>query len=164
MKRNPKRLWTILIVCALAFIWGNSLLPSDASWFLSDLVQRFLSWFTPVISPGESGSGFWGFWVRKAAHFTEFLLLGGFLCARFYDTGKALWPALLASVLAALADESIQYFTDRTSSVFDVWLDLSGAAVGILAALWFIWRKKRGGPGRERDAAAEDGEIHGDPE
>lgn len=126
---------TGLIVLTLAFIWGNSLLPPEASWAVSEAVKAVLLALFP--GGGEAageGSGLLGVLVRKAAHFTEFALLGALLAARQRGLLGARTLPLLGGLLAALTDESIQYFTGRTSSVFDVWLDFAGAAAGAALA------------------------------
>lgn len=134
-------------------------MPPQTSRAISDAVQRFLAWFTPVGSPvADGGSGIWGTAVRKAAHFTEFFVLGGLLAVRFRGGRRRPWPALLAAVLTALADETIQHFTGRTSSVLDVWLDLCGAVAGTLAVWWFGRRRNPGAPEGERRVRREDGE------
>ncbi len=133
MKQEHKKLWAALILLALAFIWGNSLLPPQKSWEVSDAVQKILSYFTPVGSPSGGADGFWGVAVRKLAHFTEFFVLGGLLRLRFRGQQKAPWLPLLAGLLAALVDETIQYYTGRTSLVFDVWIDFCGVGIGTMA-------------------------------
>lgn len=152
LRQGHKQLWTALIVLTLIFIWGNSLLPPQRSWEVSDAVQKILSYFTPVDSPsGEDG--FWSVVVRKLAHFTEFCVLGGLLRLRFQDQQKAPWLPLLAGLLAALVDETIQYYTGRTSLVFDVWLDFFGVAVGVFIAAGLLAGKGRGSPKKRQSIA-----------
>lgn len=81
-------------------------------------------------------------YVRKAAHFLEFALLG-FLTAvltvlvwRFFDPHPILWltlciPAFFC-LLSAVADEVYQIFTNRGSSAADVMIDFSGAVCGVI--------------------------------
>ena len=125
---------TGLIILALAFIWGNSLLPPEASWAVSEAVKAVLLALFPGGEAAGEGSGLPGVLVRKAAHFTEFALLGALLRARQRGLPGERTAPLLGGLLAALTDESIQYFTGRTSSVFDVWLDFAGAAAGAALA------------------------------
>ena len=41
MERNQKkiRLWAILVICNILFIWGNSLLPGSVSGAISGFVK-----------------------------------------------------------------------------------------------------------------------------
>ena len=47
--------------------------------------------------------------------------------------------ALLLGLSTALADETIQRFTGRTSSVIDVWVDMGGFLFGLLLT-WLVMR------------------------
>ena len=81
-----KRVLTILICLNLALIWGNSLLPGASSEAVSGGVLAFLGRFLPVLLT-ETGHTL----LRKAAHFSEFALLGLLFCGR--RAGAWLWPA-----------------------------------------------------------------------
>lgn len=76
--------------------------------------------------------------VRKLAHFFEYLLLGfflGLLLARKDGRSRIVLPALLCAA-TALTDELLQRIPGgRTSQLSDVYVDLSGAALGLLLAL-----------------------------
>ena len=83
--------------------------------------------------------------VRKLAHFCEFFVLGCILSLLL-----PLRPAmrLLAAglgLLTGLIDETIQIFSGRGDQISDVWLDFSGAALGILltSLLLLLLRRKR---------------------
>ena len=81
--------------------------------------------------------------VRKLAHFCEYLLEGFLLmlCMRVYSRHplRHITVPMLAGVLTALTDETIQLFSEgRSSQVTDVWLDSAGVLVGILIALVFM--------------------------
>ena len=143
MIRTDKRIriCTVLLVCNLIFIWGNSLLPGDLSGALSDWVKTLLeSLFAQGPDAGTSGG-----LLRKLAHFTEFTALGMLLCWRFGMLGKGWKPALLAGVAAACMDETIQMFVpDRGPGIRDVCIDASGVATGIaLLLLGHTYLKKR---------------------
>ena len=78
--------------------------------------------------------------VRKLAHFCEYLLEGFLLmlCMRVYSRHplRHITVPMLGGVLTALTDETIQlYSPGRSSQVTDVWLDSGGVLAGILAAL-----------------------------
>lgn len=85
--------------------------------------------------------------VRKMAHFCEYTLEGFLLmlCMRVYSRRplRHITVPMLAGVLTALTDETIQLFSQgRSSQVTDVWLDSAGVLAGILAALLLmgLWR------------------------
>ena len=132
MIRTDKRLrlCTALLVCILAFIWGNSLLPGEVSGAFSDWIKSVLE----AILPGDgqdspSGGGL----LRKAAHFTEFTALGMTLGWLFGMLRKGKLRPFLCGVGAACIDETIQRFVPgRGPSVKDVCIDSSGVLTGIL--------------------------------
>ena len=134
MIRTDKRLrlCSVLLVCNLAFIWGNSLLPGEASGAFSDWVRNILVSLLPAGPEGPSGGGL----LRKVAHFTEFLGLGMCLAWLHGMLQKGKLRPFLWGVLAASTDETIQRFVpDRGPSVKDVCIDSAGVLTGIIL-LW----------------------------
>ena len=125
-----KRVLTLLILLNLALIWGNSLLPGASSNAVSGGLLAFLGKFLPFLLT-EAGHTF----LRKAAHFCEFALLGLLYCGRHRLSKGETPPHLMGFGLAvACIDETIQIFTpDRASSLIDVWIDTSGFALGLVA-------------------------------
>ena len=95
------------------------------------------------------------FYVRKAAHMTEYCILAIAISFPFYVYGvRGIWLILLAGAVCvgfAGLDEYHQSFVNgRGPSVRDVCIDSSGAAIGILLVQAFCWstthnpsRKKR---------------------
>ena len=138
-----KRILTILIAANLALIWGNSLLPGDSSAAVSGGVLAFLGRFLPVLLT-EAGHTF----LRKAAHFSEFALLGLLYCGRHRLARQETPLHLMGFGLAvACIDETIQIFTPgRASSLIDVWIDTSGFALGLAVILtaYKIYNKIKG--------------------
>ena len=135
--RNQKLLTALAIGLNLALIWGNSLLPGDDSGAMSDWVMGFLR-FLPQTELAHTV-------LRKAAHFSEFALLGllagrmGRLCA-----GKPLWGLAGLGLAAGCIDETIQLFTPgRASSMVDVWIDTAGFAAGLSLVIIVYHYKKR---------------------
>ena len=114
----------------LCIIFGQSCLPPRESGAFSGFVVTVLK---PILDPFGwfSAEGF-HFFIRKAGHFTEYLLFSLFfaqfsrdipaICAR----GISL-SSLSLCLLIAVSDEFLQSFTGRGSSVRDVVLDFSGA-------------------------------------
>jgi len=128
-KNKQKILCGILIGANLALIWGNSLLPAESSSELSGWLQAFLS-FLPE---GELVHTL----LRKAAHFSEFGLLGllmGWLSV--LTRGRPQIHVLGLGLGAGCIDETIQLFVPgRASSLLDVWIDFSGFAAGLLVLI-----------------------------
>lgn len=136
------RLCVTLLCLLLAFIWGNSLLPAEASEAFSGWVKELLAGIFPGISGGDSEGGH--HLLRKLAHFSEFAALG--LCLSWLCGMKG-WHRLLPLGLgcaAACIDECIQIFIPgRAASAADVGIDTSGVFTGmiLLAAGYAIYRK-----------------------
>lgn len=133
-----KRLWMLLLIANIAFIWGNSMLPGSESQQLSD---GFLRWLGFLLEPlGEYAS----LVLRKAAHFSEFACLGVLLAGFFRR--RNLGTAALCGLLSACVDESIQLFSPgRSSSLVDVWIDFAGVLTGIVLLHFghILWKKTR---------------------
>ena len=133
MKRHStKHLLTALTVLNLALIWGNSLMNGTDSGNLSGSVLEWLSSFLPFLGT-EAGHHF----LRKAAHFSEFCLLGVLVSARRIAEGGE--PKLTLSgfgLTVACIDETIQiYVPGRASSLIDVWIDTAGFVTGTILVM-----------------------------
>lgn len=130
-----KRILTLCICLNLALIWGNSLLSGEDSGNFSGGVLAFLGRFLPVLLTETAHT-----LLRKAAHFSEFALLGLLYGGRYRLTRREV-PAHLMGIGLAVAciDETIQIFTPgRASSLIDVWIDASGFALGI-AVIYIVY-------------------------
>ena len=99
MKR--KRILTVLIVLALVFIWGNSLVSRELSGKISDDILFFLNAAAEKVGLGpdaftymtdEDGDGVaeqpTSHLVRKAAHVTEYAVFAALLFLRLESVGK----------------------------------------------------------------------------
>ncbi len=131
MIRTDKRLrlCRTLLICVLAFIWGNSLMPGAVSGAISDWVGKILALIFE--STGEETPS--GFPLRKLAHFTEFAALGMLLAWRFAMLGKGKVRPFLWGSAAACIDETIQIFVpDRGPGVKDVLIDCGGVLTGMI--------------------------------
>ncbi len=127
------RLSRWLIAALLCFIWGNSLLPGEASGAFSEWVRTLLAAFFPMEVPGvTTGGGL----LRKIAHFSEFAALGAALCWNFGMRKRKKILALISGFAAACVDETIQWFVPgRGPSLRDVAIDTCGVAAGIFLLL-----------------------------
>ena len=135
----------LLTALWIAFIWSNSLKNGAESGEDSGRVFTAISKITSAIGLGTPISEHF---IRKAAHFTEFAILGALFCTdlvclrvvnfkqRLYISTPLLLCSVPTSALFAAADEFLQSFSDgRGPSVKDVLIDTSGA---LCAAIFFI--------------------------
>ena len=132
-----------LLLAALIwiFIFSNSVQSGPASNAISGRVAELLR---PLLNPnGWIEEKRYLYLVRKIAHFVEFGALGVCLSGAAANMDIRLRWALGLSVLTACADETLQRFTGRTSSLKDVMLDSAGAACGILAVYLVLCIIKR---------------------
>lgn len=87
------------------------------------------------------------FLVRKAAHITEYTILGICLANFFYQIKctrkKILLGSIVSGFLYAVSDEIHQYFVPGRSCEFrDVCIDTFGVLLGIFIVLLFIRKRK----------------------
>lgn len=143
--------WTIFLIIWILFIWGHSLIPGVDS---SAESGRFVRLFHDVfVAFGVTETSMMSFIVRKAAHFSEYFILGATARALFSTISQECRArfAVLLVALVPVIDETIQLFTpDRSGQVTDVLLDLSGVAVGALVcfAIQNIGRRLKTARGR----------------
>ena len=139
----------ILLICMnVAFSWGNSLLPGEASAALSGQVRQLQSVILPKSIAGSINDAKGHNFLRKIAHLMEFGCLGGFLCwlgwmmcSKF--GGRLLLP-WLGGVLAGGVDEMIQCFVPgRGPSIKDVGIDAIGTAIGVVLLSMGFWIQTR---------------------
>lgn len=139
---NRKRFYICLaaLLAWLAFIFCRSLQPAATSDVESGRALDLLTRLFPFPLSMH--------FVRKAAHFTEFAILG-VLAGLLFSTRSArgwLLPAAMTGLIAALCDETIQLFVEgRTGKLQDVWLDAAGVSAGLLflLAVYCVQKKRR---------------------
>ena len=130
-----RRVFWALTVFWILFIWLQSVLSaalsSMESGFLLALVQHIFPWVTEYM-------------LRKAAHFTEYAILGALLFGAMRAEGRPRLGAFQTALglLTAMADETIQLFSaGRSGQITDVWIDFAGFLTGYLL-FRFLFRKK----------------------
>lgn len=129
-------LFTAALIGCILFIFHNSLETGAESSARSQAVMQMVNSFLAKLHLGPLSEHL----IRKLAHFSEFALEGFLLmlCIRVYTrhfVRHMSWP-LLGGMTTALMDETIQLRSvSRTSSVVDVWIDMSGVVAGLLVAL-----------------------------
>ena len=139
--------FTLALIGCIAFIFSNSMAVADVSSVSSGRVLQLLQAVLRHLGMPGLAQRLTMHIVRKMAHFCEYTLEGFLLmlCMRVYSRRplRHITVPMLAGVLTALTDETIQLFSQgRSSQVTDVWLDSAGVLAGILAALLLmgLWR------------------------
>ena len=141
--RNFVRYWVPVIVWMLVIFTASTDLMSAEH--TSRFIGPFLRWLVPEISAATLLAV--QFFVRKAAHVTEYAILAALLLrALRADEGKGLPLAVgatlaVAAIYAALDEYHQSFVASRTASPGDVMIDICGAATG-LAAYWLILQWK----------------------
>lgn len=122
----------LITVGYIGFIFARSLQTGVESAAESGAVLTWLlSWFPFPITE---------FAVRKAAHFSEYALLGGLLFWNLQpwlkNSGKLLTAGIGMGLLVAITDENIQRFVPgRSGQTSDVFIDVLGVTAGMLVFL-----------------------------
>lgn len=128
-----KWLIAVLLLAVLGFIWSQSLMGRAASSAESRRFTRFLTRLLPALRIQHDR-------VRKLAHLAEFFALGlcleRLLCPPRFGRGlRSLRPLAVTQglgMLIALADETLQILSGRSSRIADVWIDSLGLLIGIV--------------------------------
>lgn len=150
---KQQRIRVVLLLGWMAVIFLYSSRPADVSTEDSHLIGKLVAGVAQRISQED-----WtdqkqlifvegiDFYVRKAAHMTEYAVLGVLLAGCLRSFGLAaprLWRyALAAGILYAASDELHQYFVPgRACQLRDVAIDGVGVALGL--AVFFCWGKRK---------------------
>ena len=129
---NKKHRWVLptLIGAVTLFIWCQSLLPGQVSGQESGFFARLLAGVFGL----ESLPDWLHTLVRKAAHFTEFAVLGALWSG--YGRRRPLRCSWLYGLAVAATDECLQFIQpDRGPAVADVCIDYAGYLCGWLLVL-----------------------------
>ena len=142
-KRSSYKTHVCITIIVMLFIFVHSAMPGHVSGAESNIIVQFIAGITGWNEEILRGV------VRKAAHFTEFLVLGMCLSANMRDlrekniadgTAAADAPAAaycfaawFTGTVYAMTDEFHQFFVpDRMCSFTDVCIDSAGVACGVL--------------------------------
>lgn len=149
-----QQLWMIVLFLWTCFIWVHSLIPGPAS---SEESLAFLRFVRPLlVAVGFTDMDLAHLLIRKAAHFSEYAVLG-------FLTYRAIRPRLkppLAPALAAVllwigvpsVDEFIQlHVPGRAGLPTDVLIDMCGFGCGFVIA--HLLAKARGNKKRSKTRA-----------
>lgn len=128
-------IFTALSILWAGIIFWHSAMPavqSDAeSLGALGWVQRLLPFMTNHL-------------LRKAAHVTEFAILGALLAAAAAGLRRRPYLApYLLGLIWALGDETHQlYVPGRSGELTDVWIDFAGVILGA-TMIWLCLRRRR---------------------
>ncbi len=136
MRYAPLFLW----IGVIFYLSSNSGSMEETSRFIGPL----LHYLFPA-TPEEILQIYHGY-IRKAAHLTEYAILA-FLAFRVFSSSsiaKYILPIVLVAAIAMMDEFNQSFEASRTSSGWDVLLDIAGGAAMILI-LWLFQRPRRGG-------------------
>lgn len=132
-----ERLWRYApLILWMAFIASASSVEFSAE-HTSKIIRPLLLWLFPNIS--EETIGVVHFLTRKAAHFTEFAVLGLLSARAFAVSSRQIlrrwwfFAGILLVILWALLDEFHQSFVpSRTASLYDSLVDIAGGLTALV--------------------------------
>lgn len=141
--------FSVLLAFTLGLILGNSARDADKSADQSSVVyEEVKSATTTVVGEVRAEEFFSRFTLkdfRKLAHVAEYFVLSIEVACLFCvvfgakkSTLKFIPLSLLSGIFTAVVDETVQIFSNRGSSVADVWVDASGYLIGTLVATAII--------------------------
>jgi len=131
----------VLLMLAVQFSFSTNSFSSEET---AKFINPFVTFLVPHIT--MEGLAVWHHVVRKAAHVTEYCILGVLVYrALQIDVTNPILLRMLTVIFVASAatmDEFHQSFVpSRTSSIYDVGFDCFGGMVGLL--LIWVWRNAR---------------------
>jgi VanZ family protein len=118
--------------------------PNGSATNTSLIVGPLLQYFFPDMS--EASREIVHMYVRKTAHFTEYGLLALLMVrAVVKTTPKPVWlrwllPVALVTLVAALDEYNQSFEPSRTSSIYDVMIDIAGGAIASFSCL-LVWMR-----------------------
>lgn len=154
-RSTRERLWRyvplIIWMALISFVSTNDFSAVNTS----RVVRPLLLWLFPNIT--EESISLTHFLVRKAAHITEYAILGWLAARAFIGSSRELlrreWflAALVLVVLHALMDEYHQSFVPtRTGSLYDSGIDVAGGLIGLIG-FSYLRRRRAGNLSRTQD-------------
>ena len=147
MKDNKKIILRIVLTSVtalfIAWIYSNSLKNAEESTAQSGKVLSLIREVFAFLFP-KSDLVISMHFVRKAAHFCEYAMLGFlfFYTLKSYDIQTLLSSAIAwtASIAVAFLDEGLQFFSEgRAPAMLDVGIDALGALCGVIAAATLLF-------------------------
>ena len=140
--------WAVFVLLWICFIWGHSLIQGPESSQESGLVYQLTAPLFRAVGIADMDTA--TFLIRKAAHFSEYAVLGLGIrnLTRAIGAGQRslFFASWVLGCLVPVCDETIQLFVPgRSGCVRDVCIDLAGFAVGALLTHLYQKRRRREG-------------------
>ena len=146
LKQNKKLRWlAVSSILWIMVIFSFSLQSGDESGKLSGGI---VAWIVSLFFPEDFAHiELVHFLVRKAAHFTEYFILGNLLSLTIREAkwNRVMLAPWVMGTIVACCDETIQLFSEgRAGQITDVMLDSSGVLTGcaVLALIVMILSRK----------------------
>ena len=128
-------LWWFLVIAWCAFIYYMS---DRSALDSAEQSSRVVAALNAILSAflGEGRVAASSLAIRKAAHFSEYLILGGLLFQALRTsrrTSPGIWPVFALGTFYAVTDEIHQLFVSgRAMRWYDVAIDAAGVLVSVL--------------------------------
>lgn len=140
---KKKHVYLLLCFFWMALIFWFSAQEGDNSQGMSNRIIAILDsmFHTHILEGGGILEDTVSFLVRKAAHMSEYAVLGILFAAYLKEIGmkRYTWIALLGVVLYASSDEFHQLFVvGRSGQLQDVWIDTLGGSLGLLVHRLYV--------------------------
>ena len=140
--------WFFVIVWMFVIFYLSHQPASESSRLSLSVADWLLSVISVILPDGLFVFEPFHFYIRKAAHFIAYFILGVLALRAFRVSGARGWKSVVCafalSFVYAISDEFHQLFVPgRGAQVRDVLIDGLGALVGILLSIGFGKMKKR---------------------
>jgi len=127
----------------LLLIFGSSSINGPVSYNASGAIAGAVKKLMAILGDDNYSVSTIEIIIRKFAHFVEYLLLTVLLSIGFSNIMRNKWLSIIISgfigFAVSLLDEGfIQAASSRNSSIFDIFVDLSGIAAGMLVLVIFF--------------------------
>ena len=149
MKKNWWR-WALVAAWIVVISLFSAQTGAESGRLSGGITQWFVERITPnwdvlSVAAREELLSTWRFIVRKGAHMTEFAVLGGLFfhawsSVRARSLRRRATLSAAGCFLVAVLDETHQAFVpERGPSLRDVFIDFTGALLGILFLWLVLW-------------------------
>lgn len=145
--------WVAVIVWMCVIFYLSDQVASDSSQLSSGITEFIMNGMNQILPKLQLELVEMSFFVRKAAHFTAYFILGALLLHACWHSGfsgvRGIVLSFIIAVLYAISDEVHQLFVPgRSGEIRDVVIDSAGALSGIFVCLviWLIarrWKKSK---------------------